>query len=242
MSDGNLVDNIVAFLMAGYDTTAFALTWTLYLISQSPEWEARMLRRDRAGRRGRAGHRRACRQLTVVKQVLNESLRLFPTAPVIVRDIVEDTRVRRVTAFPPARSASSRSMPFIGTAPTGTSPTGSIPVASRQNGAKPSRFQFMPFGAGPRICIGAAFAMIEATIMLATFVRAAHFEIVGGIDPKPVGRMFLVPDGGLPMRVSMRPTTMNAAVSPLGDPAFARTDSLGLYSAPALCCTIMKVS
>ena len=76
---------------------------------------------------------------------------------------------------------------------------------SPSNGAKRSRFQFMPFGAGPRICIGASFAMIEATILLATFVRAAHFETVGIRDPKPVGRMFLVPDGGLPMRVNMRP-------------------------------------
>jgi cytochrome P450 len=51
---------------------------------------------------------------------------------------------------------------------------------------KPSRFEFMPFGAGPRICIGASFATIEATIMLATFVRAARFELIPEVDASPV--------------------------------------------------------
>jgi cytochrome P450 len=205
MSDELLVDNIVAFLMAGYDTTAFALTWTLYLISKSPDWERRMLEEiEVVAGRGEitAGH---VASLTVVQQVLNESLRLFPTAPVIIRDLREDISIGGVTA------------------PAGT--IGIIPIYaihrhraywsepdrfdpdrfSPSNGAKRSRFQFMPFGAGPRICIGASFAMIEATILLATFVRAAHFETVGNRDPKPIGRMFLVPDGGLPMRVDMRP-------------------------------------
>ena len=59
---------------------------------------------------------------------------------------------------------------------------------------KTHRFQFMPFGAGPRICIGAAFAMIEATIMLATFVRAGHFEVSPDFDPQPSARMFLLPE------------------------------------------------
>ena len=62
----------------------------------------------------------------------------------------------------------------------------------------------MPFGAGPRICIGAAFAMIEATIMVATFVRAARFEIGPDFDPQPSGRMFLLPRNGMPMRITMR--------------------------------------
>ena len=205
MSDELLVDNIVAFLMAGYDTTAFALTWTLYLVSKSPDWESQMLEEiEQVAGCGEitAGH---VASLRVVQQVLNESLRLFPTAPVIIRDLREDISIGGVTA------------------PAGT--IGIIPIYaihrhraywsepdrfdpdrfSPSNGAKRSRFQFMPFGAGPRICIGASFAMIEATILLATFVRAAHFEIVGNRDPKPIGRMFLVPDGGLPMRVNMRP-------------------------------------
>jgi cytochrome P450 len=61
------------------------------------------------------------------------------------------------------------------------------------------------FGAGPRICIGASFAMIEATIMLATFVRAAHFTLATGFEPEPSARMFLLAKKGMRMRVSLRP-------------------------------------
>ena len=67
-----------------------------------------------------------------------------------------------------------------------------------------SRFQFMPFGAGPRICIGAAFAIIEATIMLATFIRAAHFEVAPGFNPQPSANMFLLPKNGMLMKVMLR--------------------------------------
>ena len=204
MADGNVVDNIVAFLMAGYDTTAFSLTWTLYLLSQSPEWEERAFAEiERVVGAGpvTAEH---VEQLPVMKQILNESLRLFPTAPVIVRDIVEDLEAEGQTI------------------PAGT--IGVIPIYAihrhrdywdepdrfdpgrfapdRQ--AKPSRFQFMPFGAGPRICIGAAFAMLEATIMLANFVRAARFELAPGFVPEPSGKMFLLSENGMPMRVYPR--------------------------------------
>ena len=84
MSDDLLVDNIVSFLMAGYDTIAFSLTWTLYLISQSPEWEARMVEEiERVAGSGpiTSAH---VQHLVIVQQVLNESLRLFPAAPIIV--------------------------------------------------------------------------------------------------------------------------------------------------------------
>jgi cytochrome P450 len=216
MPDELLVDNIVAFLVAGYDTTAFSLTWTLYLISQSPQWEARMLREiDEVVGTGPVTSAHAGR-LTTVQQVLNESLRLFPTAPMIVRDIVEDIELDGVSI------------------PAGT--IGIIPIYAIHrhrgywqdpdrfdpgrfapgNGPKPSRFQFMPFGAGPRVCIGAAFAMLEATIMLATFVRAARFELSPGFEPQPSGRMFLLPENGMPMRVTLRERVRRPAAAPAG--------------------------
>jgi cytochrome P450 len=204
MSDELLVDNIGSFLMAGYDTTAFSLTWTLYLISQSPEWEARMLHEIEQVAGSGPVTSAHVEHLGTVQQVLNESLRLFPTAPIIIRDIVDDMEFDGVTI------------------PAGT--IGLIPIYAihrhrdywddpdrfdpnrfaPDSRSKPTRFQFMPFGAGPRICIGAAFAMIEATIMLATFVRAAHFEVSPDFDPQPSARMFLLPENGMPMRVTLR--------------------------------------
>jgi cytochrome P450 len=204
MSDELVVDNIASFLMAGYDTTAFALTWTLYLISRSPQWEARMLQEiDQVVGSGPVTSAHVER-LGTVQQVLNESLRLFPTAPVIIRDIVEGIQFDDVSV------------------PAGT--IGIIPIYAihrhrsywddpdrfdpnrfaPDSRSKPTRFQFMPFGAGPRVCIGAAFAMLEATIMLATFVRAAHFEVSADFDPRPSARMFLLPENGMPMRITLR--------------------------------------
>ncbi len=204
MSDELLVDNAVAFLMAGYDTTALALTWTLYLISQSPGWEARMVEEIQTvvGRGPvTAAH---AGKLVTVQQVLNESLRLYPTAPVILRDFHAAAEICGTVV------------------PAGT--VGIIPIYAihRHRGfwrdpdrfdparfapdhpVKPSRYQFMPFGAGPRICIGAAFALMEATVMLATFVRAARFTYASARPPEPSGQMFLLPKGGMFMRVVPR--------------------------------------
>jgi cytochrome P450 len=203
MSEEHLVDNIVSFLIAGFDTTAFFLTWALYLISQSPEWEARILQEVEQVVGSGPVTSSHVERLVIVQQVLNESIRLFPTAPVIVRDIVRDVRLDGV--FIPART--------IGVIPIYAihrhhsywdDPDRFDPNRFSPGNSKPTRYQFMPFGAGPRICIGAAFAMIEATIMLATFVRAAHFEVSPGFDPHPSAQMFLLPKNGMPMRVNVR--------------------------------------
>ena len=123
-------------------------------------------------------------------------MRLYPTAPLILRDIVEDIEFDGVHV--PAGTigiipiyAIHRHRGFWHD-PDRFDPSRFAPNHTR----KPSRFQFMPFGAGPRICIGAAFAMMEATIMMATFLRAARFEIEPGFDPQPTGQMFLLPKEG----------------------------------------------
>ncbi len=72
-------------------------------------------------------------------------------------------------------------------------------------GAAPvDRYSYLPFGAGPRICLGATFAMVEATTILATLVRAADFELVPGHEVKLDARIALTPGGGMPLRVSAR--------------------------------------
>ncbi len=141
--------------------------------------------------------------LPVVQQVVNESLRLYPTAPVIVRDIVEDTEIAGATV----RAGTIGFIPIYAIhrhRANWDDPDRFDPNRFGSGAPKPSRYKFLPFGAGPRICIGAAFAVTEATIMLASFVRAAHFELAAGCDPRPSGRMFLRPQGELRMTVTMR--------------------------------------
>lgn len=204
MSEELLVDNVLSFLIAGFDTTAFALTWTLFLVSRSPEWEARMV--DEIARVVGDGPVTSSHvdKLVTVQQVLNESLRLFPTAPMIVRDVLEDVEFEGVQV--PAGAVGIIPIYAIHrhrrywNDPDRFDPSRFAPDSDQ----KPSRYQFLPFGAGPRICMGAAFAMIETTIMLATFVRAARFATEPGFDPQPSSRMFLLPRNGMPMRVTLR--------------------------------------
>jgi cytochrome P450 len=142
-------------------------------------------------------------RLKVVQQVLNESMRLYPTAPIVLRNIDQDTEFDGITV--PAGT--------LGVIPIYAihrhreywdDPDAFDPGRFDPEIPKPSRYRFMPFGAGPRICIGASFATIEATMMLATFVRAARFEAEPEFDPRPTGRMFLVPRSGMPLRVVPR--------------------------------------
>jgi len=204
MSEERLVNNIIAFLVAGYDTTALALSWALFLIAQSPEWAMHMRAEvDRVAGERTIGPEHL-KSLVVVEQVLKEALRLYPTAPIIVRDILEDVVLGGVHV--PAGSigiipiyAIHRHRRFW-REPDLFDPSRFAPDAV----AKPNRYQYLPFGVGPRICIGAAFALIEAKVMLATFIRAADFELLPGFSPRPTGQMFLTAAGDIPMRVHLR--------------------------------------
>lgn len=203
MTDELLVDNIVSFLVAGYDTTALAMTWTLCMISQCPEWEARILDEVyRVAGTGPVGSHHVA-ELVIVQQVVKETLRLYPTAPVVVREIEEDVELDGILV----KAGTIGWIPIYAIhrhEKYWDRPNGFHPERFAPDAEKPSNFQYMPFGAGPRICIGAAFAMIELTIMIATFVRAVRFELAPGFTPEPSGQMFLLPKDGMAMKVTVR--------------------------------------
>jgi cytochrome P450 len=201
MSDERLVNNIIAFLVAGYDTTALALAWALYLLAQNPAWQERARAEVLAVAANEPIGPEHLPKLTVTEQILNETLRLYPTAPIIVRDILEDvelngTTVPKGTIGLVPIYAIHRHTSFW-TNPNAFDPSRFAPEAEK----KPSRYQFLPFGAGPRICIGAALTMIEAKVILATMLREASFELKQDYVAEPVGQMFLTPREPVPMRV-----------------------------------------
>lgn len=201
MSNEQLVDNVLTFLSAGHETTAQALTWTLYLVARAPEWEARIV--EEVGQvAGQAPITAAhIDRLQVVSRVLKESMRLYPPVPVLSRIANGDMEIggRRLAA------GTLVVMPIyaihrhrrLWDDPDRFDPDRFAP----EHEARYSRYQFMPFGAGPRICVGASFALIEATAMLATLVRAARFGVPAGHEPTPISRVTLRPKGGMPLRV-----------------------------------------
>ena len=203
MTMEQLINNLLTLLEAGHETTSRALTWTLYLLSRAPEWQAQVREEVRAvvgdGRIG-PEHLPALR---ITQQVLKESMRLYAPVPVMSRNCLEPIELG-------GHSVPAGGMIIIPIFcihrhrqlwddPDRFDPTRFTP---EREAAYP-RTQFMPFGAGPRTCLGSAFAMTEATVILATLIRAARFEWDGKHIPEPVSRVTLQPRGGMPLKVTM---------------------------------------
>ncbi|HXF79950.1 MAG TPA: cytochrome P450 [Usitatibacter sp.] len=205
MDDGQLVDNLLTFYLAGHETTAKALTWTLYLLSRSPQWSARLeeeIARVTGGEAIRAGH---VDGLVLTQQVIKESMRLYPPVPIMTRQAVAETSLAGHT-LAVGTSVMMSIYAIHRHAKRWARPHEFDPSRfSPENEAKMPRYQYMPFGAGPRICIGMSFAMLEAATILATLVQRARFRFAGGEDPFPVARVTLTPRGGMPLAVTMRP-------------------------------------
>jgi cytochrome P450 len=205
MNDEQLADNLLTFYLAGHETTARALTWTLYLLARSPEWRAALADEIArvAGDGALAGEH--IERLTLVQQVLKESMRLYPPVPMMSRQAVVDAPL----GAHEIRAGTSVVIPIYAIhrhARRWERPHAFDPGRfSPEREAKLARYQYMPFGAGPRICIGMAFAMIEASAILATLLRRARFAPVEGHEPQPVARVTLIPRGGMPLRVWTKP-------------------------------------
>jgi cytochrome P450 len=201
MSEKQLVDNLVTFLAAGHETTAKALTWTLYLMARAPEWQHRIRREVREVAGDEPITAEHIEQLTLTRAVLEESMRLYPPAPVMTRQVIEDTVLGGerlpagahivISIFAVHRHRK------LWTDPDRFDPDRFLP----ERKARYARTQFMPFGFGPRTCIGASFAMLEGLAILATLVRRADFEWDGDHAPEPLSRVTLRPKGGMPLHV-----------------------------------------
>jgi cytochrome P450 len=201
MNDEQLIDNALTFYLAGHETTAKALTWTLYLLARSPEWTAALkeeIARVTGGAPIAAAH---IEGFVRVRQVLRESMRLYPPVPMMSRQAVADARIGEHDV----KAGASILMPIYAIHrhtrrwedPDAFDPDRFSP----EREAQMPRYQFMPFGAGPRVCIGMSFAMLEATAMLATMLQKTRFEPVEGHDPLPMARVTLAPRGGMPLKV-----------------------------------------
>ncbi len=201
MNDEQLIDNLLTFYLAGHETTAMALTWTLYLLALSPEWTNTLkseIARVAGGAPVAAEH---IDRLVLTQQVLKESMRVYPPVPLLSRQAATDVTIGSHAI----KAGTSIVMPIyaihrhrkLWQDPNLFDPTRFAP----ENEGKISRYQYLPFGAGPRICIGMAFAMIEATAMLATMLQTVRFEPVEDHDPVPIARVTLHPKGGMPLKV-----------------------------------------
>ena len=204
MDDEQLVDNLLTFYLAGHDTTAKALTWTLYLLARSPEWTAQLEREIEEVTGGAAIRAEHVGKLPLVQSVIRESMRLYPPVPMMSRQAVADAHIDGHFI----RAGTSVLLPIYAIhrhARRWEHPDEFDPARfSPERETALARYQYMPFGAGPRVCIGMPFAMIEATVILATLVRQARFALARVEEPMPVASVTLIPKGGMPLKVSLR--------------------------------------
>ncbi len=202
LTDASIRANVVTFIMAGHETTANGLTWTLYLLSQSPEWRSRA--EEEAERVFNPRRPASFEQCEVLRAVFEEALRLYPPAAMLARQAIADDEIlgRRI----PAGTVVAIS-PYVLHRRRGLWDNPDAFDPSRFLGERRERidrFAYIPFGAGPRVCIGMPFAIQEAIIILANLLRAFRFELVAGHAVMPQQRVTLRPRGGMKMHVRRR--------------------------------------
>ena len=200
MNSAEVRDNLLAFIVAGHETTALALSWALYLVAFAPSVQQRARSEAQAVLQGRVAGADDVPKLPYVRQIIDEALRLYPPAAILGRTAMADDTLggRQVrkgdTVMLPIYALHRNHLLWDN--PDAFDPDRFAPDK------KPTRYSYLPFGEGPRICIGAAFAQIEAVIILATLLSRFKFERIPGIDPKPVLLITLRPQGGVRLRVS----------------------------------------
>jgi cytochrome P450 len=201
MPDTLLADNLLGFMAAGHDTVAVALTWSLYLLALFPE----AARRVRDEVRHVAGDGPICSQhvaeLVYTKQLLQEAMRLYPPAPILVRQCLDPIEINGIKIVKGKRViiptyAMHRHRRHW------QNPDAFDPDRFAPERPVPDRYVYFPFGAGRRICVGAAFAMLELTVALATLMRSVRLAISPHYVVEPVAGIALKPRGGLPLSVT----------------------------------------
>ncbi len=195
-----MVDQVAIFFLAGHETSASALAWTLYLLALYPDWQERAA--DEA--RHVAPHFGTLSRLRVTRDIFREALRLYPPVPMMVRETTRAERFRDRDIRPGAQVVLSpwhlHRHELLWENPDGFDP-GRWQTA---NGRDCARDAYMPFSAGPRVCTGAGFAMAEGVLMLALFLRQFRFAPVEGRPPVPVAHLTVRGRDGIWLRITPR--------------------------------------
>ncbi|MEO5959235.1 MAG: cytochrome P450 [Opitutaceae bacterium] len=194
-SDEQLRNEAITFLLAGHETTANALAWTFYLLAQHPESGRRISEEVAATLGGRAPTLEDLARLPFTKSVIKEAMRLYPPIWIIERRVVRDDAVGGF--FLPAGSAVVIAPYALHRHPG---------FWDRPDEFNPSRFAastppaYIPFGVGPRFCIGSEFAMLEAQLVVSMVVQAFRLETIAGRQVLPLPGITLRMRGGMWMR------------------------------------------
>jgi cytochrome P450 len=204
LDDRDVADNLLTFIAAGHETTALALTWTFYLLSRHPDIEQRVLAEIAAVTGGAPLEAAHVGSLTYTRQVISESMRVYPPVAMIVRQPNRRLEVGGVTITPddnvfiPIYAIHHHAK--LWAEPDRFDPERFAPEAIKAR----HRYAYLPFAAGPRICIGMGFALLEAAAILGTLLPAFRLSSAPGFVPTPKLRVTMRPAEGMPLRIEAR--------------------------------------
>lgn len=204
MSDAQLRDEVMTILLAGHETGAVAMSWTWYLLSRHPEQERRLHEELDAALGGRTPTFEDLPRLSYAKMVVEEAMRLYPPAWGIARQAREEDEIGgyRIPAGSPIAILPwvTHRHPALWERPEAFDPERFGP--ERSAGRPP--YAYFPFGGGPRQCIGSAFALMEAQLILAGVAQRYRLRLAPGrrVEPEPL--VTLRPRGGMWMTLEAR--------------------------------------
>jgi cytochrome P450 len=207
MSDEEVVDNLLTFITAGHETTALGLAWTLHLLTQHRDVEQAVLAEIAAVTGGGKVQPEHVAALTLTKAVFQEAMRLYPPAPVITRQVAEPFELggvalgKSTVVYVPIHAVHRHER--LWEEPNRFEPQRFMHEASRAR----HRYAYLPFGAGPRVCIGSSFATMEAVAILAVLLPSLRLDPVSSKAPEapePVLKITMRPRRPLLMRAESR--------------------------------------
>lgn len=201
MSEQQVRDEVITLLIAGHETVASALTWSWYLLAQHPHVWERMRNEVKRVLDGRLPTTSDLPNLPYTGQVFSEALRLYPPAWLITRKAVEADEIGGFAI--PAGSLIIISPYVIHRHPVyWDEPLKFEPARfGTEHEKNRPRYAYIPFGGGPRLCIGAQFAQMEAVLLMAMVTQRYRLELPEGVQVKVDALVTLRPHGGLAMRV-----------------------------------------
>lgn len=199
-----LRDEVSTMIIAGHETTSVALFWACYIAAALPEHQDRIAGEARTVDLSVEGAANAPRALSYTRAFIDETLRLYPPAYLLTRralgpDTIAGHEVEPGTVISIAPWVLHRHR-RLWAKPDHFDPNRFLPGAPAHD-----RYAYLPFGAGPRVCVGAQFALTEATLVLARLLRAYRLQLVGGRTAVPRGLVTIQPDRPVRFVLTRRP-------------------------------------
>jgi cytochrome P450 len=198
-----LRDEVSTMIIAGHETTSTALFWACYIAAKLPAYQARMAEEVRTIDLSPGTAAEAMKRLVYTRAFMDEVLRLYPPAFLIVRVAREADRILGHTVAPGTVVSISPWVMHRHRAhwrdPEQFDPDRFLPGA-----VPPERYTYLPFGAGPRICVGAQFALTEGVLVLARLMQSFRIDVAGDGGMRPIGRVTTQPDRPVSFILSKR--------------------------------------